>query len=223
MGIPVKTMVLQGDMDWESTRVLSYKIQYPSFEPCLYQLSAAMINGCYRARAEEYQAYVEGKLYPQAVEQLRDFPPGDNPFSVYQALVTYQVTYGSGCIVSLYSDTYEYTGGAHGNTCRSSQTWNLQKCRRLRLRDLFTCGTDFQAVILERAEAETRKEPEIYFENVQQLLEDTFDENRFYCTPEGIVVYYLQYDIAPYSSGIREFLIPYGDGVYNPGQLCMAV
>lgn len=223
MGISVKTMVLQGEMTYEGVPVLSYRIEYPYFDSCAYQLSAAMVGGCYRTRALEYQAYLERELYPQAVETLKAFPPGDDPFPVYQALVTYQVTYCAGCIVSLYSDTYQYTGGAHGTTFRSSQTWNLQKCRRLCLRDLFTCGIDYEALIFEQVTAAIQKEPEIYFENFEQLLEETFNENSFVCTPQGIVVYFQQYDIAPYSSGIREFLIPYGDGVCDPAQLCMAV
>ncbi|MEA4987263.1 MAG: RsiV family protein, partial [Anaerovorax sp.] len=65
-----------------------------------------------------------------------------------------------------------------------------------------------------------KKEPEIYFDDYETLVVETFNPKNFYCTPEGVVVYYLQYDIAPYSSGIREFLIPYGDCVIDPIKMC---
>ena len=58
-----------------------------------------------------------------------------------------------------------------------------------------------------------------YFENYKELINKTFNPNSFYCTPEGISVYYQQYDIAPYSSGIREFLMPYTYCVKNPETL----
>ena len=223
MGIPVKTMVLQKEMTCDGVPVLTYKIEYPAFEPGLYQLCAAMINGCYRTKALEYQAYLEQGLFSRAVEQLKAFPTGEGAFPIYESLVTYHVTYNGDCIISLYSDTHEYSGGAHGTTFRTSQTWNLQKCRRLQLGELFACGTDYQALILDKAEAEIGKESEIYFENAAELLLETFESSRFYCTPEGIVVYYLPYEIAPYSSGIREFCIPYGNGIYDPCQMCMTI
>ena len=38
------------------------------------------------------------------------------------------------------------------------------------------------------------------------------NENQaYYLNRDGIIVYFQQYEIAPYSSGIREFKIPYGE------------
>jgi len=50
---------------------------------------------------------------------------------------------------------------------------------------------------------------EIYFEDACNLVLETFNPDSFYLVPEGIVIYFQQYDIAPYSSGIRTFLIKY--------------
>ena len=47
------------------------------------------------------------------------------------------------------------------------------------------------------------------FDDYPELLRSTFQAGNFYLTPEGIVIYYQQYDIAPYSSGITEFLLPF--------------
>ncbi|MFU2363539.1 MAG: RsiV family protein, partial [Clostridiales bacterium] len=36
---------------------------------------------------------------------------------------------------------------------------------------------------------------------------ETINFDSYYLTPKGIVIYFQQYDIAPYSSGLPEFLI----------------
>ncbi|HWQ73960.1 MAG TPA: RsiV family protein, partial [Syntrophomonas sp.] len=56
--------------------------------------------------------------------------------------------------------------------------------------------------------------------NYEELVEQTFDVNNFYCTPQGVVVYFQQYDIAPYASGIREFLLPYNRCIIDPARKC---
>jgi hypothetical protein len=124
------------------------------------------------------------------------------------------------CILSLYFDQYEYTGGAHGNTVRYSLTWNWERYNKIKLSQLFRCSLEYKAYIFRRVKAQILKEPDIYFPEYEKLIVETFNEESFYCTPKGIVVYYQQYDIAPYSSGIREFLIPYTDCVINPIKLC---
>ena len=52
----------------------------------------------------------------------------------------------------------------------------------------------------------------IYFENYEQLTAKTFQPESFYLTPDGLAIYYQQYDIAPYSSGIPVFIINYEEG-----------
>lgn len=52
-----------------------------------------------------------------------------------------------------------------------------------------------------------------YFDNYEQNVEDTLNEDNFYITLLGLMIYFQQYDIAPYSSGIPQFLIPYSNKI----------
>ena len=52
-----------------------------------------------------------------------------------------------------------------------------------------------------------------YFKNHEQNVSISFSPDNFYLTPEGIVIYFQQYDLAPYSNGIIEFTIPYEEGM----------
>jgi hypothetical protein len=93
--------------------------------------------------------------------------------------------------------------------------------RTVKLSELFRVQFGYRAYILKIVAEEIQKDPSIYFPDWEKLIVQTFNENSFYATNEGIVIYYQQYDIAPYSSGIREFLIPYNINVINPKYLCI--
>jgi hypothetical protein len=218
--VTVNTMTLQNDMKVDGVTVLTYRIEFPKFAAQAYQMALFIINQHYRAEALEFQSHVERELYPQAVAQYRDSVANGTPVMVYEALVTFHVTYNDCCIISLYTDAYEFTGGAHGNTERESQTWNLQKRRELELSELFGCDLNPEQYILAAVRSAIAADPSSYFENYEELIAENFDDDHFYCTPQGIVVYYEQYEIAPYASGIPEFLIPYTNCVYDPKRTC---
>jgi hypothetical protein len=90
----------------------------------------------------------------------------------------------------------------------------------LKLAQLVRCPPNYKTYILNIVKEQIEQDPSIYFEDYEKLISQTFNKNNFYCTPDGIIVYYQQYDIAPYSSGIREFLIKYNNCVIDPKQTC---
>lgn len=218
--ITVRVRTMQGEMKQGDTVVLSYKIEYPVFTSPRYKTCLDRLNWRYEEEALAYRRTIATELYPAAKEQADFDEEHHYPVMVYQAIQTFTVTYSRGCIVSLYQDTYEFTGGAHGNTVRDAQTWNLRGCRRLGLNDLIGCGLDPKAVVLLEAKQQIQREPELYFEDYEKLLLENYDAKHFYAAPNGLVFYYPQYAIAPYASGIRTFLIPYGPCVHNPIQTC---
>jgi len=221
--VTVRKIVLEDDLKYNGKTLLTYRIEYPEFRSSFYQMSLTVINRFYRDKALMFQKYCETELFDMAVKQYEGDIENDFPVRVFEALLVYNVTYSAACIISLYFDRYEYTGGAHGNTTRDSQTWNLQKCRIIKLRKLFRCTDDYKSYILNIVEEQIKLDPDIYFDNFHELISEYFNEDSFYCTPDGIVIYYQQYDIAPYSSGIREFLIPYTDCVLNPTKMCFTI
>ena len=200
--------------------LLTYKIEYPEFISDYYQRSLKGINKFYSDRAAAFQKYCQNELFKMAVQQYRDDIANGFPIHTFEALLTYKVTYLYSCVISIYFDRYEYTGGAHGNTTRDSQTWNLQKPGLIELRQLISCSSDCRAYILSEVNAQIQDEPDIYFENYKELTGETFCAKNFFCVQEGVVLYYQQYEIAPYSSGIREFLLPYSYCVKDPSNLC---
>lgn len=152
------------------------------------------------------------RLFAQAAQSLRDAQKNGFPFRQYETLLKYTPTYNSAELLSMYRDYYEYTGGAHGNTVRKSDTWSLMSGKVLPLSAFFPKNSDYKAIVLEeilRQAKENYARDPIYFENYPELILKTFDPESFYLTEKGIAVYFQQYDIAPYAAGIQVFIIPF--------------
>ena len=184
--------------------VFTYHIAYPSFSTTCVLSAAQTANIYYMQLAENTEQYCRTVLYPQAVESARYITSNHPPFNRYTLDMNYQITYNSGCITSLYTDTYTYMGGAHQEVKRISDTWDFSTGRQLHLDDisaLTPAALNGLQTSVERQIAERLKEsPGSYFEDYPYLL-----RNKFNLRPGYIVIYYQQYEIAPYATGIPEF------------------
>ena len=189
--------------------VFTYHIAYPSFSTTCVLSAAQTANIYYMQLAENTEQYCRTVLYPQAVESARYITSNHPPFNRYTLDMNYQITYNSGCITSLYMDTYTYMGGAHQEVKRTSDTWDFSTGRQLHLDDisaLTPAALNGLQTSVERQIAERLKEsPGSYFEDYPYLLRNKFNQNHFFLRPGYIVIYYQQYEIAPYATGIPEF------------------
>ncbi len=218
--IPYNTKILSDDMKYNEVTLLTYRIEYPEFVSDNFKKTIKTVNQFYKGKALALENNIRTKLYQIAVDQYLDDIKNDFPVRVFEALQTFEVTYDDACIISLYFDNYQFTGGAHGTTARTSQTWNLRTGRVINLKELYKCSGDYRSYIKNNIIEQIAENPDIYFENYAELVEQTFNIDSFYCTPEGVIVYFQQYDIAPYSSGIREFLLPYNKCISDPIVKC---
>lgn len=218
--IKADPVAVRSEYSYKDQLLLSGEIHYPQFSSENEEYRLGKLNRLLMADAMAYQAYCAETLFNMAIEQYEDGLKHNYPFREFAALLTYEITDLSECIISLYQERYEFTGGAHGNTRRSSLTYNARAGKTVSLSSLITCRRDYKKYLLDEIAAQIGKEPSVYFDNANVLIADTFNPEQFYLTPRGVVIYYQQYDIAPYASGIREFLIPYSDCVKNPVILC---
>jgi hypothetical protein len=177
---------------------------------------ANKLNSLYRTKAVMYERSNIMNLYQMAIVEYEYSVANNFPIRQFEAYVNYFVTYNQSCIISLYFDQYEYAGGAHGLTVRYSDTWNMQKSKRIELSELFPHRNNYKEYIIQtinkQIESEVANGNFPYFENYAQLVNENFKVNNFYLTKDGVVIYFQQYDIAPYATGLPTFVIPYGPG-----------
>jgi hypothetical protein len=209
--VTVNKVTIESNMNYRGVPVLHYKIEYPQFIQPGYEKTLSEINRWYRKLAAELQYKYETAYYNYAVSQYEYTLANDFPFNMNEALSVYEITYNQNNIISLYYDHYLYAGGAHGNTVRHSETWNIKTGCRISLfqdvKDPILRKAEILEDIRKQIAAQEKKGENYYFEDYPQLIFDKFNPESFYYVPEGIIIYYQQYDIAPYSSGIPEFLI----------------
>ena len=200
--------LFEDNMYYGDILVLTYKIYYPCIVSDL--TSVKNINNFYYLEAKNIEKHCRTVLYQIAQENAGNAI--DRPFNNYEFIVDFTVTYNQCCIISLYTDTYTYTGGAHGNTIRKSNTWNLRTGTLMQLGDVYSLTPysllNLQECIQQQISERLQGNPGIYFDNYRFLLRDTFNANSFYLLPLHGIIYYQQYDIAPYSTGIPEFRFP---------------
>lgn len=210
----VEKVVIEETMDYRDVPVLHYRIEYPRFSHPAYRDDEDElddINEWYRDQAEVLKRKYETELYHDAAATYEASLENDFPFHMYDAATVFEVTYNSNCMLSLYSDDYIYSGGAHGSTQRHSETWNARTGDRIYLYQFAGDPAAFRAEILRNVRDQIAQQMETeegrYFDDYAQLTLEHFNPENFYLTPQGLVIYYQQYDIAPYASGIPEFTI----------------
>jgi hypothetical protein len=129
------------------------------------------------------------------------------PYHSYELVSRFYQYYLSNDVLSLYVDYYSYTGGAHGMTERIAYNFDLKNGEELGLSDLFAPESDYQEMINEIVQAEIDRNPQIYFEG-EWGFKGIKEDQGFYLENGNLIVYFLQYEIAPYAAGIRTFAIP---------------
>lgn len=202
----IKENIIKNELKYDNTTILTYKIEYPQIVSSGYKLGKEIFNRYNAKIAQDLKEYAEGELYSQAKEVYEYNKKQGYPVMVFELILETNITYNADKILSLYQDQYTFTGGAHGSTIRTSQNWNLAIARQIQLYSLYT-NPYFLLDILRKINLQIANEKENYFDNYCELVVENFNPDQYYITENGINIFFQQYDIAPYSSGIPVFLV----------------
>lgn len=198
---------------YNNTPVLTLSICYPkvSLHHCPYAQDS--VNFQIQAQVCDFLHYASSDLYQQAIATYQESQENAFPFRRYEAILQYEITYNQHCHLSLYRDQYVYTGGAHGGTVRMSDTWDLMSGCSIPLSGFFPADQDYRTLLIDQitnqANEKMQQNPGIFFEDYRALIVKYFNEEHYYLTSSGVAIYYQQYEIAPYATGIVIFTIPY--------------
>lgn len=205
--LKIKNNILEKELAYDNTVVLKYHIEYPTIIINNNKIGEFKFNTYNEGLALQLKKRAENELYNDSIKLYKFNKENGYPQRMYEIYRKYEITLNSGNILSLYTDDYVYTGGAHGDTVRASQTWNFRLNRTIELYELYRRNPYFILDILKSISQQIFQNLENYFANACNLMIVTFNPKNFYLTPNGVVIYFQHYDIAPYSSGIPTFLI----------------
>lgn len=142
-----------------------------------------------------------GEEYSKKYEEAGREMPKMEAYSLYEVFDTEE-------LISVPMTYYQYTGGAHGLTTKISYNYELKTGEEIKLNNLFKDGFNYKDIIDKIIKDDIAKEPSLYFNN-GAMFKGVNGEQAYYLSRDGIIIYFQQYEIAPYSSGIREFKISY--------------
>lgn len=124
----------------------------------------------------------------------------------WDAQIDGEVMYQSDMVISIALTTYLNTGGAHGILIINFLNFDTATGETIKNDVLFNNMSAFKNVAKPFFENEIDDKKELYFEPDNFVLPENIG-----FTDEGLILLYNTYEIAPYSSGITEFQIPYND------------
>ncbi len=176
--------------------------------PVIAGLSDSELEGFLNSQWEmEIKEFVEA-IGVEAEAFRRELGEESKHWLPFQAYVDFRIGYLDERFVSVPMVYYCYTGGAHGMSFQVSTNIDLAEGTRLNLEDLFLPGYDWAGAITEEVNRQRAANADYYFD---ETMAETviLSDHPFYLTAQGVVVYFGLYEIAPYSTGIPEFVVLY--------------
>lgn len=201
----IDRVLMQRNLVYKGKVILKYKIEYPQIK------EKNKFNQYNYEKANDLRKEAEGELFEMAKKQFDYAESQGYPFNNYEIVSQFTLTYNYQNYISLYIDEYIYQGGAHGNTLRTSQTWNIVDEKVIKLSQWFRNPNYVSELIdniNQQIEQNIKNGNNIYFEDYCCLTSKNFRVENYYLKNGLIYIFYQQYDIAPYSSGILNFEIP---------------
>lgn len=207
----IQKKILKDELKYDNQVILKYTIEYPQINEKKCTKGAQNFNLFNYEKACGLQEFVRTELLDEAKEVYEYNKQNGYPIMIFEVYKTYEITCNSNNIVSLYFDEYMYTGGAHGNTIRTSQNWDFRTGKQNPLKCFFENDPNYVQNILTQINNKIEKDIQngnnIYFGDYCCLTINAFKVENYYLQDGYIVIYFQQYDIAPYSSGIITFNI----------------
>lgn len=148
------------------------------------------------------------RIQTESEEYLQEARKEGEEIRKYIAIAYYIVHHQKNNILSLSVFYYWYSLGAHGSTVQEAYNLNLVNGKRISLSDILKEKKDYLRIINREIKRQIKLNPEAYFDD-GAVFQSISKEQPFYLIEDGIVIYFGLYEIAPYSSGIRYFKIPF--------------
>lgn len=130
-------------------------------------------------------------------------------FNPYQVYTDYKVRYNKNGLISLTVMHYIYTGGANGLETQAGYTCWLKDGKLLGLSDLMSPNFNYKAAISRVVLKQMKQNKANYFPEAITGFKPIKANQSYYISKNNVVVFYGPFEIAPHSSGIPEFKIPF--------------
>ena len=199
------------EREWtvEGIPVLTAAVELP--QPQGADAVSRRIRRYYQSQCKAFLRYCERWLFPQAEAEYRAALAASAPLPCFRAELGYRVTYNSGGLWSLYTQSREVTG--HTLLTRRGDTWDLTAGYPVPLSAFFPARSPWRRQLLALAAEDIQRQERAgiarYDPEWRKKLR-RFNSRNYYLTEEGLTYFFPMYAIAPAAEAIPAFTLPYG-------------
>lgn len=116
-------------------------------------------------------------------------------------------------MLSILFEDFFYLGGAHPGTFYVALNYDMTTAKLLALGDLFKPDADYLGLISSLCIADLQPRSDMLFPEFATVGASPQAENYqvWTVTPQGLLIVFQEYQVAPYAAGVQSVLIPYAD------------
>ncbi|MBE6895819.1 MAG: DUF3298 and DUF4163 domain-containing protein [Ruminococcaceae bacterium] len=193
--------------------ILDLKIVWPILYGNISKKAELNFNSFYLDNAKTANRFARTELYPKARIHYRESQKNGFPFAVNSFIRETKTAYSDCKYLSTVTETYIFTGGAHGISTKFAKTWDLESGTNVSLRTFFRKGFNYRkymiSAILRQIEQINNEDGNKLYPNAEYLAAKNISASGWYISGiNEITVFYPEYVIAPHSAGIVEFKVP---------------
>ena len=210
----LRTEPFAAEREWtvEGIPVLTAAVEVP--RPQGTDAVSRRIRRYYQTQCKAFLRYCERWLLPQAEAEYRAALASSAPLPCFRAELGYRVTYNSGGLWSLYTQSKEVTLPGQTLLTRRGDTWDLAAGYPVPLSAFFPPRSPWKRQLLTLAAEDIQRQERAgmarYDAQWRKKLRRRFNSRNFYLTEDGLCLFYPMYAIAPAAESIPTFLLPYG-------------
>lgn len=207
----LRTEPFAAEREWtvEGIPVLTAAVELP--QPLDADAVSRRIRRYYQTQCKAFLRYCERWLFPQAEAEYRVALAASAPLPRFRAELGYRVTYNSGGLWSLYTQSREVTG--HTLLTRRGDTWDLAAGYPVPLSAFFPARSPWRRQLLALAAEDIQRQERAgiarYDPEWRKKLR-RFNSRNYYLTEDGLTYFFPMYAIAPAAEAIPVFTLPYG-------------
>ena len=199
------------EREWtvEGIPVLTAAVELP--QPQGTDAVSRRIRRYYQAQCKAFLRYCERWLFPQAEAEYRAALAASAPLPCFRAELGYRVTYNSGGLWSLYTQSREVT--SHTLLTRRGDTWDLAAGYPVPLSAFFPARSLWRRQLLALAAEDIQRQERagiVRYDPEWRKKLRRFNSRNYYLTEEGLTYFFPMYAIAPAAEAIPAFTLPYG-------------
>lgn len=204
--------ILSSSLKFRKAVIIKISISYPHINVFGNPRVSNLLNNFYRISAKNYRNKIYRDAYGKAVSEYLFSQKNLCPFSVWRGLQNFEVSYGFGNFISVYTDRSKIHLQKRVNATRSAATYAAGTGSRLRLEDFFEDSyykTVIFTYITDDIKRRKKEGDKYFFSDYPEKVFRFLDEENFYLTENGFAVFYQPGTLAEYAEGIPVFTIPY--------------